>query len=685
MCAYPSPRRSLSLVRITRSVRSLRDLSITVPLLVRHAEQYLSMDFNFNERFNHVRHAIKIGDWLLPALVALFACLFWYSPPMLEVMAGVALFLLGMRLLEEGLERLSGGLLEKHLQGCTSSMGKAICFGTLTTGIMQSSSLVSILSISFISSGLITLYAGLGIIYGANLGTTSGAWLMAAYGLNIKLSTLALPLLIFGMLATLTPARRWQPIGRMVMGIGLLFLGIHFMKTGFTEFRGDFGFADLSQQGRLAILIFAGLGILATVIMQSSHASLVLILTALDQQHIAYENALALAIGANVGTSITTAILGGLGSNAKGQQLAIGHLIFNLSTAVIAFILFPLLLWTVDVLADLLTIKSDHYAMKLAIFHSVFNGLGILLMVPISHRLQKFLQAARQDSVSPTKQPKYLQTSSLGAYTSALAVTRKEAKRLHKHIQAVLCRGIDIQPLSKKTKKIIHKQAVPDTHDFIIHHEQQVIKPLTGAILEFITQVQNKYPNKSITPFRNIRSACHYWGQSIKSVQLLQPYFSLKFRQQLLRDNNKELGDAYADIQHTLQKTLISTRQAIRELTPFLTQDKPSSDQQVQEDVEDHVQTLIMILKTEQEHHFQWKKTSERRIEDLLSQQKVNPEQATLLMEHYGYARYINRCLVLAAHHWMMAHLDINEYESSHLIQLDQEISNAYAQQFHTH
>lgn len=637
------------------------------------------MDLNSDDGFNSKRHTLGITDWILASLVFLFVCLFWYSPPMMDIMAGVAIFLLGMRSLEEGLEQLSGGLLERHLQRCTGNMAKAICFGTVTTGVMQSSSLVSILSISFLSSGLISLYAGLGIIYGANLGTTSGAWLMAAYGLNIKLSTLALPLIVFGMLTILTPTKRWQPLGRLLMGIGLLFLGIHFMKEGFTEFRGDFGFAELSQRGWLAILIFAALGVLATVIMQSSHASLVLILTALDQQHITYENAIALAIGANIGTSITTAILGGLGSNAKGQQLAIGHLIFNLSTAVIAFATFPVLLWFVDLVATLLTIGKDNFAMKLAIFHTLFNGLGVIFMVPLSHRLQRLLQAARQESSSPTKRPKYLQMSALGSYTSALAVTRKEAKRVHKHTQAVLCRGLDIQAL---TKKPATQHTLLNANDFISNHETRVIKPLTSAILEFITQVQSKYPEKSMVPFRNIRSACHYWGQSIKTVQILQPYFSERFRQQLIQDKNNELDDAYADIQNTLQRTLISARQTVNDLTPSKSKkvSKISTS-----DKGDNYQSLIKILKVEQEHHIHWKRTSERRIESLLTQQSITPEQATLLMEHYGYARYINRCLVLAAYHWVMAHLSSTNNGSSQLIQLDEEVSNAYLQQFRGH
>lgn len=619
----------------------------------------------------------RSSDWLFLCLIILLSGLFWYSPPLLEVTAGIALFLLGMRSLEQGLEPMSGGLLENYLRRCTSNMGKSIVFGAVSTGLMQSSSLVSILSISFLSSGLISLYAGLGIIYGANLGTTSGAWLMAAFGLKVKLSTLSLPLLVFGTLGSLQTRPLWRHLGRIVLGVGLLFLGVHFMKTGFTDFHGGIEVIGLPEQGIGSILIFTGLGILATVIMQSSHASLILIITALDQQHIAYESALALAIGANIGTSITTAVLGGMGANSKGRQLALGHFLFNGITGLVTLCLLPVLLIVVDMIAMAFAIASDNHALKLALFHTLFNALGVMIMVPISRRLQSFLQSSVTSSATPSKQPKYLQQASLRSYTSALVATRKEAKRLHKHTLAALCCGLEVSLPNKgsaaetsitgtsitetsateaTTKSSVKGAPIRGSSDALIHHDQHVIRPLTAEILAFIASVQTTHPNQVFTPFRHTRSACHYWGQTVKMMQTLQPHLhhNLDINHHRTEDTHTQI--AYIDMQQTLLATLKQTQQVVKDMQQIAKRN--DKDPQASVGNAKQHETLIQGLKKEQLHHIRWKRKSESKLEDWLQKGTISPAKATTLMYHYGYARYINRCLLLAAQHWILANAD---------------------------
>jgi phosphate:Na+ symporter len=135
---------------------------------------------------------------LLPLALVILALALWNSDAFQQIAAGIAIFLFGMLSLEQGFRAFSGGLFEHLLQRCTDRLWKSLLFGVTTTSLMQSSSLVSILSISFLSAGLISLGTGLGIIFGANLGTTTGAWLIAAFGLKIKISAYAMPLLVFG-------------------------------------------------------------------------------------------------------------------------------------------------------------------------------------------------------------------------------------------------------------------------------------------------------------------------------------------------------------------------------------------------------------------------------------------------------------------------------------------------------
>ena len=261
---------------------------------------------------------------VLPAILAVLAVGFWISPNFKEIAAGVAIFLFGMIFLEDGFRAFTGGILEKLLAKTTDKLWKAISFGIVSTTVMQSSSLVSVITISFLSSGLIGLAAGIGIIFGANLGTTTGAWLIAGFGLKVKISAYAMPMLVFGVILVFQKSRNLKGIGYVLAGLGLLFLGIHHMKEGFEAFRETIDLTQFAVGGYAGLFLFAGIGIAATVIMQSSHATLVIIITALSVGQVTYENALALAIGANIGTTIT-AIIGAMSANHQGKRLAGAH------------------------------------------------------------------------------------------------------------------------------------------------------------------------------------------------------------------------------------------------------------------------------------------------------------------------------------------------------------------------
>lgn len=249
------------------------------------------------------------------------------------------------------------------------------------------------LAISFISAGLITLVGGIGVIYGANLGTTTGAWLIAGLGLKINISAYAMPMLIFGILLSLRSSRTQQGIGYVLTGVGFLFLGIHYMKEGFESLRQVIDLTQFAIEGTPGLLLYTGLGILATVIMQSSHASLVLTITALSAGQVGYENALALAIGSNVGTTVS-AVIGALGANIQGRRLAAAHVIFNVVTGAVAIVFIEQLLAAVEFISSRTAISAENYTLKLAVFHSLFNTLGLVLMLPFTKPLADWLPRA---------------------------------------------------------------------------------------------------------------------------------------------------------------------------------------------------------------------------------------------------------------------------------------------------
>ena len=295
---------------------------------------------------------------------------------------------------------------------------------------MQSSSLVSVIAISFLSAGLISLSAGIGIIFGANLGTTTGAWLVAGFGLKVNISAYAMPMIVFGVILLFQKSKELRGIGYVLTGLGFLFLGIHYMKEGFEAFSGSIDLKAHAVEGYAGIFLFVLIGLVATVVMQSSHATLVLIITALAANQITYENALALAIGANVGTTVT-AILGAMSANVEGRRLAVAHLVFNLVTAAIAISLIYQLTNIVDVISQNIGIAEQNYMLKLAVFHTIFNTIGIIVMTPFIVPLVGVLEKVVKPINFLATQSKYLKESALDYPETAVAAIRNEMLRLY--------------------------------------------------------------------------------------------------------------------------------------------------------------------------------------------------------------------------------------------------------------
>ncbi|MGD8956371.1 MAG: Na/Pi symporter, partial [Chromatiaceae bacterium] len=380
---------------------------------------------------------------ILPTILLVLAYGFWISPDFKEISAGVAIFLFGMLALEEGFKAFTGGLLERLLRKTTSGLWKSLTFGIVSTTLMQSSSLVSVITISFLSAGLIGLAAGIGIIFGANLGTTTGAWLIAGFGLKVKISAYAMPMLVFGIILVFQKSRSLKGVGYILTGLGFLFLGIHHMKEGFEAFRDTIDLTAFAVSGYAGLFLFTLLGMAATVIMQSSHATLVIIITALAAGQVTYENALALAIGANIGTTIT-AILGSMSSNVQGKRLAAAHLIFNSVTAIIAIAFIHQIGQGVNAISAWVGIAPDDYTLKLAVFHTVFNTIGIVAMVPFIQYLVNFLERTMPEKAVPAAVPKYLNDANIELPDTAIEAVRKETVRLYENAFAIIAHGLSL-------------------------------------------------------------------------------------------------------------------------------------------------------------------------------------------------------------------------------------------------
>lgn len=547
---------------------------------------------------------------------------FWLSSNFKEISAGVAIFLFGMLSLEEGFKTFTGGVLERLLRKTTDKTWKSLAFGIVSTSAMQSSSLVSVITISFLSTGLIGLTAGIGIIFGANLGTTTGAWLIAVFGMKVNLASYAMPMLVFGVIGIFQKTTSLKGVGYILAGLGFLFLGIHHMKEGFDAYRESIDLTAYAVEGYPGILLFALIGIIATVIMQSSHATMVLIITALSSQQITYDNALALAIGANIGTTVT-AIIGSMSANIQGKRLAAAHFVFNLVTATVAIVFIYQIGALVEWFSTLLNISDDNLILKLAIFHSIFNSLGIILMLPFIGKLAKHLKIIMPEKLHTREKPLYLSRSAIELPDTAITAVRKETLRLFDNAFTIIAHGLnfhrtDILSNHNLNDLSTHKaELIPI--DFNMEYDN-TIKGLYSDIVYFISRAQITMKPAQVNELFALRAAGRDIVEAIKDSKHMYKNLS-----HYISSPNRHIQEEYHRLRvqlGMLMRELSHIRNNEEEAVSLLSFDSLRLDMEINDS------------------------TSNGKLELLIRENKVTAQMATSLMNDSNYAYSIARKLI---------------------------------------
>lgn len=292
-----------------------------------------------------------------------------------SLLVGLGIFLYGMQRLETGLNDISSSRMKSWLIQSTNTPIGSASFGTVITMVLQSSSMVSLLVLAFASAGIIPLYNGIGVLLGANVGTTATGWLVATIGFKLDLEALAIPLFGVGCLSQvfLTRHHSLRAAGLILLGFGLLLFGLALMKDSVGELPNH---VDMSRFSGQSAVLYLLVGIAITALIQSSSATMMLTLTALHAQIIVLPEAAALIIGADIGTTSTT-LLGSLGASVIKKRLAMAHLIFNVVVGLCSFVF---LLPVLGYLLDILNITDPLYS--LVAFHSFFNFIGLLCFLP---------------------------------------------------------------------------------------------------------------------------------------------------------------------------------------------------------------------------------------------------------------------------------------------------------------
>ena len=562
---------------------------------------------------------------LIPTMLLILAYGFWVSPNFKAIAAGVAIFLFGMLSLEEGFRAFTGGALDRILKRATSSTARSVLFGILSTSVMQSSSLVSVITISFLSAGLLTLAAGIGIIFGANLGTTTGAWLIAGFGLKVNIAAYAMPLLVFGVVLIFQSSKALKGVGYIFAGLGFLFLGIHYMKEGFETFKDTINLAEYAVAGYPGVLLFSAIGIFATVVMQSSHATLVLIITALAAGQITYENALALAIGANVGTTIT-AILGAMSANEAGKRLALAHLVFNMVTGAIAIAFIYQLVDLVNGLSAMVGIADDDYTLKLAVFHSIFNLLGIVVMLPLLNTLVVWLERIIRAKKPEVDQPMYLAESSAEFPGTAVQAVRMEIERVYHAALRIIVDGLGMkkeQVLSDADlEQLVSAQTRVHHFDINAMYERH-IKGIYSAVVAFISHTQFSRSEESSVDLQLLREANTHLVEAVKDTEQMQENLTL-----YIGSDNQVMRGAY-------NRLRVQVGLVIRDLEQMRSAGGGVLDLS-------SLDALRLVVDEDRTHN-------QEALGRLIGESAVTPEMGSSLINDSVFAHHICRNLIQAA------------------------------------
>ena len=390
----------------------------------------------------------------------------------LTFLGGIGLFLLGMKLMTEGLTTAAGDTLRTILSAATRSRFRAVISGMAITALVQSSGAVIFTTVGFVNASLLSLAQAVGIIYGSNVGTTVTSWIVALLGFNLDLQALSMPMIGVGMtISVMVGDGRWGALGRALAGFGLFFLGIDVLRGAFDGLGDAINLAQWADRGIPGLLLFLLIGSVLTILMQSSSASLAVTLTAAAGGLIPLTAAAAMVIGANVG-STTTGLFAVFGATANAKRAATAHVIFNVVTGTVSFLMMPVLLWGVEQIVNLFPGESA-VATSLAIFHTLVNLIGILIMWPLTGLLVKFLEQRFKSTEEDAARPRFLdrnvqQTPSLAFDALAQELHRMNGMANHLAREAI---------------------SAEDRHNPNLEAAHRILENLSYAISEFASGI----------------------------------------------------------------------------------------------------------------------------------------------------------------------------------------------------
>lgn len=430
-----------------------------------------------------------------------------------QLLAGLSLFLYGMFHLEDALRQLEGRSFKLFLKKHTKNKLSAIINGTLVTGILQSSSIVNLMVLSFVGAGMLSMRNALGVVLGANIGGTVNSWLVALLGFKVDLGNATFPIIaIAGMAMVIFKERKnYYQVSRFLFGFGLLFMGLDYMKQSMDAAIHNFNFAPYLNYPRVIFLL---IGLLITSVIQTSAATVVIVLSALNASIIPLETAVSVILGAELGTTVKVAI-GAIGGIAAKKRVALGNIMFNLASTLIGFLFLDFI---IHIISEIFGITDSLFI--LVAFQSFINIVGALLFYFFLNRLGDFLEKSFEDKSQ--RATMYLSGYLNDVPEAALDLFEKEVDLFIQRVIYFSDKIFNPHIVSGEGTFNEHKSTILFKEESNLHEMYNFLKQAEGEMLIFYNQLlQSNISTENLNRLNvliNVVRSALYASKSLKDV-----------------------------------------------------------------------------------------------------------------------------------------------------------------------
>lgn len=378
----------------------------------------------------------------------------------LKLIGSLGIFLFGMKMMSEALQKVAGDKMRHFLAAMTSNRVKGVITGLIITTIIQSSSATTVMVVSFVNAGLLNLVESIGVIMGANIGTTFTAWLISILGFKISMAELSLPMIGLCLPLLFSGKRSRKSWGELIIGFGLLFIGLEFLKNSMPDLKSNPEMLTFLQSytdmGYASYFLFMLIGTVLTILIQSSSATMALTLVMCANGWISFEIAASMVLGENIGTTVT-ANLAAMVANTTAKRAALAHLIFNVFGVLWVLSIFPLFLRGIEHFSEALGIgdpmvNTEAVPMALSLFHTTFNVMNVLILIWFTRLLAKLVTkiVPMKESPEDTFTLKHIKLGLLSTPDASIFQAKQEISLYGKNTRDMYQRVVECLELPEK-------------------------------------------------------------------------------------------------------------------------------------------------------------------------------------------------------------------------------------------